>query len=234
MIDKLIFKIFGYTEKEIRKLLSDQGITPMMVEEYCRDAKVVVTCEEAMREEVSFTVCSLFRGCLYSEEDITLAQAVLDRLMLYRQTLSVAESLTGGLVAAKLVSVPGCSECLMEGLVTYSNESKIARLGVNRSTIETFGAVSSQVACQMASGLIRTGVDFAISTTGIAGPGGGSEEKPVGLVYIGVADEMKCNATECRFEGSREEIRNLAANTAIFLLWKRIVKPIDFDNMVIE
>ena len=234
MIEKLTYKIFGYSEKEIRALLAEQGIIPLLVEEYCRDAKVVLTCEETMRDEMSFKVYSLFRGCLYSEDDSSLAQAVLERLLLYRLTLSVAESLTGGMIAADLVSVPGCSECLMEGIVSYSNESKIARLGVNRSTLETFGAVSSQVACQMAAGLMRTGVDFALSTTGIAGPGGGSQEKPVGLVYIGVADTVKCSATECRFEGSREEIRRLAANTALFLLWKRIVKPIDFDTMVIE
>ena len=86
----------------------------------------------------------------------------------------------------------------------------------------------------MARGLIRPGVNYSISTTGIAGPGGGTDKKPVGLVYIGVAEEINCNATECRFEGTRDAIRRMAANTALYLLWKRLVKPIDFENMVIE
>ena len=234
MLDKITFKVFGYSEAEIRDILSRAAIVPMLVEERGRDARVVFACETGRREEESLHVYKLFRGCVYSESDETLAQAVLDRLRFYQKTLSVAESLTGGLVTSALVEIPGCSECLQEGVVTYSNQAKVARLGVNPATLSTFGAVSSQVACQMASGLMRTGVNYAVATTGIAGPGGGSAEKPVGLVYIAVADEYKCQATECRFEGTREEIRLLAANTALFLLWKKVVKPIDFDNMVIE
>lgn len=233
-MDKLVFKVFGFTEAEIRKSLSEIGITPIYIEEYCRDAKVALACEESRKDDFSFRVYDLFRGCVYAESDCTLAEAVLERLRLYGRKLSVAESLTGGMITSDLVSVPGCSECLLEGVVTYSNESKVARLGVNPTTLSTFGAVSAQVACQMASGLMRTGVHYAISTTGIAGPSGGTPEKPVGLVYIGVADEIKCEAKECLFEGTREEIRKLAANTALFLLWKKLVKPIDFENMVIE
>ena len=234
MLDKLVFKVFGYTEAEIRKALSGIGVTPISVEEFCHDAKVSIACEDARKDEFSFQVYDLFRGCVYAERDESLAEAVLERLRLYGKKLSVAESLTGGMITSDLVAVPGCSESLQEGVVTYSNEAKIARLGVNPATLSTFGAVSSQVACQMAAGLMRTGVHYALSTTGIAGPGGGSREKPVGLVYIGVADEIKCEAKECRFTGTREEIRTLAANTALFLLWKKIVKPIDFENMVIE
>lgn len=234
MLDKMIFKVFGSTEQEVRKALSDVGITPMLVEVDCLDAKIVVTCEESQKDALALRVYSVFPGCVYREGEGTLAETILERLRLYGQTLSVAESLTGGMIASALVDVPGCSECFMEGVVSYSNKAKISRLGVNPATLNTFGAVSKQVACQMASGLLREGVNFAVSTTGIAGPGGGSDEKPVGLVYIAVADEIKCSATECRFEGTREEIRKLSANTALFLLWKRLVKPIDFDSMVIE
>ena len=234
MLEKMIFKVFGSTEQEVRKALSDAGITPLLVEVDCLDAKIVVTCEDRQKDDLAVRIYGIFPGCVYREGEGTLAETVLERLRLYDQTLSVAESLTGGMIASALVDVPGCSECFMEGIVSYSNQAKISRLGVNRATLNTFGAVSKQVACQMASGLLREGVNYAVSTTGIAGPGGGSEEKPVGLVYIGVADEVKCSATECRFEGSREEIRRLSANTALFLLWKRLVKPIDFDSMVIE
>ena len=234
MLDKLVFKIFGFTEQEIRSKLSESRLSPMLLEENCRDAKVVLTTEEGGGDALTYRMYALFKGCVYSDKDESLAQAVLDRLRFYGKKLSVAESLTGGMITSELVKVPGCSECLMEGAVTYSNEAKIARLGVNPSTLSTFGAVSKQVAAQMAQGLMRTGVDYAISTTGIAGPTGGTAEKPVGLVYIAVSDEINTNVTECRFEGTREEIRTLSANTALFLLWKKVVKPIDFDTMVIE
>ena len=233
-MDNLVFKIFGYTEAEIRDALPGIGVTPLLIEEYCRDAKVTLACDERRRDDFSFRVYDLFRGCVYADEDCSLAEAVLERLRLYGKKLSVAESLTGGMITSDLVAIPGCSECLQEGVVTYSNESKVARLGVNPATISSVGAVSAAVALQMASGLMRTGVQYAISTTGIAGPGGATPDKPVGLVYIGVADEIKCEAKECLFEGTREEIRRLAANTALFLLWKKLVKPIDFENMVIE
>jgi len=234
MIEKLTFKVFGYPEQEIRKILSEIGVTPILVEVKCLDAKIVFTVESTDRQAVTESVYRRFTGAVYADHDQTIAGALVERLRLFGKTMSVAESLTGGMIASSIVDVPGCSECFMEGVVTYSNTAKIARLGVNPQTLSQFGAVSSQVACQMALGLIRTGVNLAVSTTGIAGPGGGSAEKPVGLVYIGVADEVKCTATECHFEGTRQEIRTLAANTALFLLWKKSIKPIDFDNMVIE
>ena len=234
MIEKLTFKVFGYPEQEIRKSLTEIRVTPIVVEENCLDAKIVFTVDPSEREVVIEAFYRQFPGSVYSDQDQTLASAVVERLRLYGKTLSVAESLTGGMVTSALVDVPGASECLKEGVVTYSNEAKVARLGVNVQTLAEFGAVSSQVACQMATGLIRTGVNLAVSTTGIAGPSGGSAVKPVGLVYIGVADEVKCTATECRFEGDRQRIRTLATNTALFLLWKKSIKPIDFDNMVIE
>jgi len=234
MSEIIAFKVFGFTEAEIRAKLAGMGLTPIRVEEYCLDALVEVGLMSDGGEVAAFEVFRLFDGCVYSEKEESLAEAVLGRLRLYGKKLSVAESLTGGMITDHLVSVPGCSESVIEGLVTYSNESKVNRLGVDPSVIKMYGAVSAEVARQMAKGLYLTGADFAISTTGIAGPGGGSEEKPVGLVYIGVADDVKCTATECRFEGTREQIRTLACNTALFLLWKRVVKPFDFDSMVIE
>ena len=234
MTERLVFKIFGYTEEEIEEILRQKGIDPVALEVKCLDARLVVSADTADREAVTARVYTAFPGCLYREGDGTLAETVLERLRLYNATLCVAESLTGGMIASDLVDVPGCSECFLEGIVCYSNRSKTARLGVSPTMLESYGAVSEQVACQMAGGLMHPGVNYAISTTGIAGPGGGSEKKPVGLVYIAVADEIKCTATECRFEGTRDEIRRLSANTALFLLWKRLVKPIDFDSMVIE
>ncbi|MCR4725729.1 MAG: CinA family protein [Clostridia bacterium] len=231
----LVFKAFGYDEEGIKeKLASLSAAKSLVVVASCLDAKIEIVCEEVKEVECYSFVYNALKGAIYADEDITIAEAVLDRLALYGKKLSVAESLTGGLVTDRLVSIPGASEVLIEGLVTYANESKINRLGVNEFSIRAHGAVSSDVAKQMAQGLIAAGADFAVSTTGIAGPSGGTKEKPVGLTYIGVADENGVSATECLFEGDRSEIRNSAANAALFLLWKKIVKPNDFDTMVIE
>ena len=234
MTERLVFKIFGYSEEEIRSALASEGIAPLSVSVECLDATLVISADSIEREDITLRVYALFPGCLYREGEGSLAETVLERLRLYNAKLCVAESLTGGMIASMLVDVPGCSESFLEGIVCYSNESKMVRLGVSPRTLEREGAVSEEVACQMATGLMRPGVNYALSTTGIAGPGGGTDKKPVGLVYIGVADELKCEATECLFEGTRDEVRRMSAYTALYLLWKRLVKPIDFENMVIE
>lgn len=233
--EKLIYKLFGYSREDIMEKLAEiGGDIGIEVEEKYLDAKITLTCPVTEAHRLGIIVGNAFYGAIYSDEDVSLAKCIIDRLAFYGRSLSVAESLTGGLVTDRLVSVPGCSEVLIEGLVTYSNASKAARLGVDNRALSMFGAVSAEVARQMATGLVKAGADIAVSTTGIAGPSGGSDEKPVGLTYIGIADEMKVTANEFLFKGDREEVRNLAANTALFLLWKRIVKPNDFENMVIE
>ena len=132
-------------------------------------------------------------------------------------TISTAESCTGGMVASKLIEVSGISENFMESIVSYSNEAKIKRLKVKKETLEKYGAVSEEVAREMLEGL-KT--DVAISTTGIAGPGGGSKEKPVGLVYIGirVKDEVKIFRRELK--GDRNKIRQRAMMHALYNLLK--------------
>lgn len=139
-------------------------------------------------------------------------------------TLSVAESLTGGLVTSKLVSVPGISQNLFEGIVCYSNKSKMKRLGVLETTLKNFGAVSAQTALEMAVGLLDN-ADIVISTTGIAGPDGGSIEKPVGLVYFGLATKTYQVTYKQIFTGDRQEIREKAANfilEKLFLYMEKI------------
>jgi len=132
-------------------------------------------------------------------------------------TISTAESCTGGMIASKLIEVPGISENFVESIVSYSNEAKIKRLKVKKETLEKYGAVSEEVAREMLGGL-KT--DVAISTTGIAGPGGGSKEKPVGLVYIGirVKDEVKIFRRELK--GDRNKIRQRAMMHALYNLLK--------------
>ena len=144
-------------------------------------------------------------------------------------TISTAESCTGGMIASKLIEVPGISENFIEAIVSYSNEAKIKRLKVKKETLEKYGAVSEEVAREMLAGL---NTDIGISTTGIAGPGGGSKDKPVGLVYIGikVKDEVKIFKRELK--GDRNKIRQRAMMHALYnllkiLKWKGTVKGND-------
>ncbi|MDR1940383.1 MAG: nicotinamide-nucleotide amidohydrolase family protein [Clostridiales bacterium] len=131
-------------------------------------------------------------------------------------TLSVCESLTGGLVAARLIERAGASEFFYEGITAYSNDSKIKRLLVNPETLDKFGAVSYETAAEMAEGLYKSGsVGLTVSTTGIAGPSGGGVEKPVGLTYIGVFDGRQSKAYSFVFGGDRNEIREKAAKAAL-------------------
>ena len=138
---------------------------------------------------------------IYSCDDEELAQVVADRLMEQGLTLSSAESCTGGMFASTMTDIPGISQCFDRGLVTYSNQAKMEELGVSAGTLEKFGAVSDETALEMVEGLKRvSGSDVCISVTGIAGPGGGSEEKPVGLVYIGFSygDKKICKKIQMR------------------------------------
>lgn len=138
---------------------------------------------------------------IYSCDDDELAQVVADRLMEQGLTLSSAESCTGGMFASTMTDIPGISQCFDRGLVTYSNQAKMEELGVSAGTLEKFGAVSEETALEMVEGLKRvSGSDVCISVTGIAGPGGGSEEKPVGLVYIGFSygDKKICKKIQMR------------------------------------
>ncbi|MBR1747638.1 MAG: nicotinamide-nucleotide amidohydrolase family protein [Clostridia bacterium] len=162
-------------------------------------------------------VCDALDDRIYSDRDVSLEETVVTFLASNGLKLATAESCTGGLVAASIVSVPGASEVFYEGLVTYSNEAKMERLSVQPDTLEEFGAVSEQTAIEMARGLLSENVDVAVSTTGIAGPGGSTWDKPVGLVYIGLAYRgEKPIAKRYIFPGGREQVRQSAKNTALF------------------
>lgn len=152
-------------------------------------------------------------------------QAVVARLLCEKEkTLAVAESLTGGMICAQLVECPGVSAALLEGCVAYSNEAKMRTLGVREETLRAHGAVSQQTALEMAEGIRRhAGADFGLATTGIAGPGGATAEKPVGLVYIACAWQGGQTAMELRLRGDRERIRTLAALNALHLLRRQLI-----------
>src|SRR5918998_2533535 len=139
-------------------------------------------------------------------------------------TLALAESCTGGLVAHRLTEVPGSSTYFKEGVVAYSNEAKTRLLGVPAELIEAHGAVSAEVAEAMAAGVKRRAdTDFGLSVTGVAGPGGGSEEKPVGLVYIALADDAHTEHRRIMLPGDRHLIRWRSSQAALDLLRRRLI-----------
>ena len=131
-------------------------------------------------------------------------------------TISFAESLTGGMISSEIVSVPGASACFEGSVVSYSNDVKIKILGVLDDVIRNFGAVSELCAKQMASGVRRLmDTDIAVSVTGIAGPDGGTDDKPVGTVYIGLSSQDSCSAKHYVFEGDREAVRRQTVSEAL-------------------
>ena len=155
-------------------------------------------------------------NAVFGVGDETLECAVAVLLKKYHKTIAVAESCTGGLVSDKLTNIPGISEFFLEGVVAYSNKAKVETLGVSEDLIGKYGAVSPQVARAMAEGIKRrSSSDIAVGITGIAGPTGATKEKPVGLVYIAVASGNDVEVKECRFKGSRIDIKNFSANTAL-------------------
>ena len=153
-----------------------------------------------------------------------LAGVVGKLLLENKKSVSFAESCTGGMASEKITSVAGSSAYFKSSVVSYSNESKVKLLGVREETLKNFGAVSEETAREMADGSLKlAGSDYAVSITGIAGPGGGTKEKPVGLVYIGVASKKRTEVFKQNFAGSRRDVRKRAANTAIDLLRRRVL-----------
>ena len=142
-----------------------------------------------------------------------------------RYTITTAESCTGGLLAGRILNVSGASEVYNEGHITYSNEAKERILGVKHETLETYGAVSKETAADMAFGAAKAAhANVGLSTTGIAGPGGGTPEKPVGLIYIGCFYNGIVEVRECRFHGNREENRNATVEASLQLLFDIMTK----------
>lgn len=137
-----------------------------------------------------------------------LNNEVVELLIERKMTISAAESCTGGLFAALVTEVAGASEIIGESFVTYSNEAKMKHLGVNEATLNKHGAVSRETAYEMAKGLFkRTGANVTVGITGIAGPGGGTAEKPVGLVYAGICINGKTEVIKMNHSGNRDEVR---------------------------
>jgi nicotinamide-nucleotide amidase len=161
---------------------------------------------------------------VYGEGDADLAAVVLERARRAKLTLGAAESCTGGLVGGRLTDIPGSSDVFMGSVVCYADRLKTELLQVPAALIGAHGAVSGEVACAMAEGARRRlGVDLALAVTGIAGPGGGSADKPVGTVWFGVASPKGTDTRRIVFLGSRREVRERATQTALYLLDRRLL-----------
>ncbi len=153
---------------------------------------------------------------IYGEGNTSLEEEVAKLVVDKNMTIAVAESCTGGLVSSSLINYSGISSVFMEGCVTYSNEAKISRLGVKKETLDKYGAVSKETAKEMAEGIAKNfNTNIGLSTTGIAGPQGGTDEKPVGLVYIGIYINGKTTVKKFVFSGDRQRIRVKATKTIL-------------------
>ena len=160
----------------------------------------------------------------YGDDETSAGGAIIGELVRRGRTLGVAESVTGGAVADSIVAVAGASRAFLGGIVAYDNAVKQSLLGVRPETLAQFGAVSAETALEMARGArAALNVDFALATTGIAGPDGGSTEKPVGLVWFALVDDAgEVTTQRSTFPGQRADIRDRAAMTALSLIWRRL------------
>ena len=160
-----------------------------------------------------------------TDDEVTLEKAVVDLLAANKLTACTVESCTGGMLSARLINVPGVSEVFKTGYVTYSNKSKRRLLGIKKNILLKHGAVSEQIAREMAkTAAMLAKTDVCVSTTGIAGPDGGTPEKPVGLVYIGCNVRGKITVKECHFSGCRSKIRESTVSAALSLMRQCILE----------
>jgi nicotinamide-nucleotide amidase len=223
-------KCFGAGESTIAEMLGTmmkRGRNPLI---NCTASSGIITLHiiataenkekaEQMAEKDEKSLRNTLGELIYGVEDQTLAEVVGEELARQGKTIAVAESCTGGLLAKLLTDVSGSSKYFTYGWITYSNEAKISELGLPAELIQQHGAVSEQVAQAMALGARKkAGTDYAIGITGIAGPAGGTEQKPVGLVYIGVDSENGCYTEQFLLSGNRRFIRLRAAQTVLNLV----------------
>ena len=229
-------KICGIGESQVETKLLDliEKQTNPTIATYAKTGEVHlrVTAKAADEEEakklikpVIKEIKNRFGDYIYTvDEEETLEEAVVALLKKYELTVTTAESCTGGMLAARLVNVPGASDVFREGFITYSNKAKRKILDVNKATLKKYGAVSEQTAKEMAKGgVFATDADVCIAITGLAGPGGGTEEKPVGLVYIACYMNDKVWAEAYQFKGNRNKIREQSAAKALDLLRRSIL-----------
>ena len=227
--DNYIFKHFGDTGflkktlEDIKKQLNSSVRTVVKTKHGDSLINLVFDNDDITQAEYLRRLSAALGDTLYADYDTTLQERLFSALTLHNLKISFAESFTAGRVASSVIAIPNASKIVHEGIFSYSNESKVHRLGVKQEDLDTLGAVSSKVAYEMALGLLRVKeCDVAISTTGIAGPKSDNTLKPVGLCYIGIGMKDGIHVYKREFSGNREEITETAKNTALFLAIKKI------------
>lgn len=208
LLDEAVREFFTEDEIYYEFLVKDYGILIRLQSKMSNKNKV---------EKIVKKIYNKIGKFIFGEDSDRLEKKVVELLKKLNMNISTAESCTGGMLASKLIDVPGVSDIFYEGVVSYSNETKINRLGVKKETLDKYGAVSEEVAKEMIMGLTT---DVALSTTGIAGPDGGSLEKPVGLVYMGIRIRDKVYIEKRVFKGDRSKIREKTVSHTLFTLIK--------------
>ena len=221
------YRTAGLGESAVEELVGAPLLALGLEVGYCArpgevDLRLIGSAEALARAEK--IVAAQLGAQLVSRDQSSLEKVIVDRLSARGETLATAESCTGGLLAHRVTNVPGASAVFLEGFVTYANEAKTRALGVDAALLRAHGAVSREVAAAMAEGArTAAGVDHALATTGIAGPGGGSDAKPVGTVFIALATKLGPTTVEQhRFPTDRETFKDLTAQTALDLLRRRL------------
>jgi nicotinamide-nucleotide amidase len=233
-LSRKILRTFGLTESKVNEALQDimkqdNPVVGLSAKETGVDIRIVARgrSSEAVQAAVDRTEAEI-RGRLtdavYGVDHQEMEEVVGALLKQRRLTISLAESCTGGMIGSRITNIAGSSEYFERGVVVYSNASKTELLGVPQDLIERHGAVSREVGAAMAQG-IRTAArtDIGLSVTGIAGPGGGTEEKPVGLVYVALASSGGVKVDEHRFSGNRDQVRVKASQTALDMVRRHLI-----------
>lgn len=231
-----LMKVFGIGESEMEMRIADivESQTNPTIAPYVGDGEIVVRvtarCQDKAEAErmimpVIDSIRSRLEDFVYACDGESMEEVVVELLRQKGVSLSVAESCTGGMLGSRIVNVPGASEVFERGYITYSNKAKIEELGVSGDTLRKYGAVSSQTAVEMVRGLVsKTGTRAGIAITGIAGPGGGSGGKPVGLVFIALYLDGNIECKEFNLVGDRYRIRNVACLNALNMLRRKLAE----------
>jgi nicotinamide-nucleotide amidase len=219
-----VFKVVGLAESLVEEKIAP-ALADLPVElGYCaKMGEVEVRVIGKSIEQAESRIRAALGDDIFGTGDDRLEEVVVKMLAAAGKTIAVAESCTGGLISSRLTNVSGASEVFRTGFVTYSNESKVRLLGVREETLAKHGAVSEQVCREMADGA-RRGTDFALATTGIAGPTGGTPEKPVGLVYIGLATPTGTEVRRHQLFFDRETFKFFVSQYALDMMRRELLK----------
>lgn len=235
VISSKTLRVVGIGESNIQELLQnifDEQTNPT-VAPYAKDGEVhlriTAKCQDEaaanrLLKEMESKISNILKETIYGYDEESLEYIVYKLLKKNNKTLSIAESCTGGMISGRLTNVSGVSSVFMNSIVTYSNEAKMKFINVKEDTLAKYGAVSAETALEMAKGIMQvSGTDIGLSVTGIAGPEGGTADKPVGLFYIGIAIRDVVETHRFCYPGNRERIRNNATIKALDILRKKLL-----------